>query len=130
MIGSQPQKAIVDSLRTAALAVGQRVYDGVPGDAVLPYVQVADPQTVDTSDQCHDLFEFFINVHVWSEIQGSSVEAQNIGEAIRKRLTGEDLQIEDYAVIFLKFESANLLREEDRVTIHVVLTFRLLLQPQ
>lgn len=127
MIGPQVQKALVAALK-GATAAGPRVYDGVPKSATYPYVVIGEEQSVDEGDQCHDLFEVFDDIHVWSQKQGSLVEAKQIAEEVRKTLTDNELSVEGYALIELTFQNGRVLRDPDGSTAHAVMTFRLLLQ--
>lgn len=129
MIGPQAQKAIVATLRAANIAGGS-VYDSPKKDAPYPYVVVGEDQSVDAGDQCHDLFEHFADIHVWSQKQGSLVEAKEIAQSVRQVLTAANIDIDNYALIELTFTSGRTLRDPDGATAHAVLTFRLLLQPE
>ncbi|MCO6386237.1 DUF3168 domain-containing protein [Aliihoeflea sp. 40Bstr573] len=126
MIGAQLQDAIRDRL-VAQNITGGRIYDRIPPNAVFPYVAIGDEQSIDDGDQCADIFEVYVDLHVWSRADGR-YEAKEVGEAIRKALAA-DLTVADYHIILSEFENARILDDPDGLTTHGVITFRYLLQP-
>jgi len=62
-----------------------RVYDRVPNGAIFPYIQIADDQTINNTNQCGRGAEVFSRIHVWSREIGH-VQAKNIAWRVRQIL--------------------------------------------
>lgn len=126
MIGAQLQDAIRDRLIAENVAAG-RIYDRIPPSAVFPYVEIGDEQTNDDGDQCAEMFEVYVDLHIWSRAPGR-YEAKAVGEDCRKALAG-GITVDDYHIILDEFETSRILVDPDGLTTHGVITFRYLLQP-
>lgn len=127
MIGPQLQKAVVARVKGQTSA-GQRVYDRAAPSASFPYIELGDEVSVNESDQCAELFDVSLDLHVWSRSVGK-VEAKQIGEAVRQALSA-DIAVDDYHVIEQTIESGRVITDPDGLTAHAVLTFRARLQPE
>lgn len=108
--------------------VSDRVYDRVPRSAAYPYVEFGDTQVLDVDEECHQSFEIYQTVHVWSEAVGN-VEAMRIVNALR-----EAVRAAQYAGTFtaagyqfpnVRHESTRYLDDPDGLTTHAIVTFQL-----
>lgn len=127
------QAAVIAALKNAAAVetiVGERIYDRVPDNAALPYVNYGDDQVlqddIDAGDCLQEGFEVFVTLHAWSNKVGQ-VEAKNLGGAIRAALHNAALTVSDHRLITFEHDSTRYLRDPDGLTSHGVLTFRALL---
>lgn len=128
MIGPQLHMAVVAALKAASVASGAVYYHVAPG-AALPYVEVAEEQVIDDGNQCADLFDVFLDIHVWTEATASGkIQAMQLGEAVRTALA-DPLSLADYAVILHEFDTARTMSDPNGRSFHGILTFRFLLQP-
>lgn len=120
------QGAVNRRLRAAVAGIGARVFDDVPQDAAFPYVELGEFQTVDDGAQCHDGFELFATLHVWSRRPGQ-VECKTIGGAVHGALHGAALDLgSDWQFLEIAHQDTRYLKDPDGVTTHGVLTFRAL----
>ena len=124
----------VFAVLSAALAGVAGVYDRVPLDvagkvaAAFPYVHIGEDHIVADTDQCHDAFDAFAVVHVWSRAVGK-VEAKTIMglvvAALAQNLAMTGFQILTWACV----EGPKHMTDLDGLTSHSVVTFRYRLGP-
>lgn len=110
--------------------IAQRVYDRIPPAATMPYVTIADAQVIEDGADCIEADEVNFDIHVWSRPTNTgSLEAKAIAGLLRKALHGFDLPLsDDNLTIDLAFTDARFLRDPDGLTVHGVVSFRLLSQ--
>lgn len=128
------QKAVRAALvgsATLATAMGGtvNVYDRVKPDAVFPYLNITDAQTIDDGNSCDEhATEAFVDVHIWSRVVGAG-EAKEIGSVVRS-LLATILTVEGWRCVVGNFENARWFRDSDGLSVHGVMTFRYLLDPE
>ena len=130
----QLQKAIVAALKAGATGplVEGRIYDGVPGSAVKPYVSFGPFQLLPEHGDCLNGGEAFITLDAWSVIPGTSstVEVKQIGAAIAADLDLADIELEaPQRLVELTIEQTQYLRDPDGITAHGVITVHAWTEP-
>lgn len=121
------QKGLHDVL-TAALAP-KKVYDTVPAGAVFPYLTMGDVQVLDDGNTCStDMFEAFADIHVWSRIGGSQVEAKTVSAQVWDALKAP-FAVPNWTITTTELQTARHFRDSDGITAHSVFTFRFLIEP-
>lgn len=114
-------QALKASIDVSAL-VGDRIYDTVPRDAVLPYVSLG-PMIATTDDaDCITGFEIMVQIDVWSQAVGLP-EAKQIVDAVRVTLHDADLAMGVNALVMIEHRSSNVSRDPDGITNHGMCEF-------
>ena len=119
------QGAIVARLKADAALnalINARVYDNVPSDAVLPYVNFARDDVVQDDATCVTGYEINFGIDVWSNGVGY-VEAKKIAHAVVKSLHNWDASLPTHSVITLQHRQTRMFRDEDGLTSHGVVEF-------
>lgn len=111
-----------------ALGDPPRLYDAVPREAVFPYAVLGDGQENDWSTATERGSEHILAIHVWSR-GGGHREAKQIAAAIRGCLDGASLALAGFALIDLRFQSADYARQPDGDTWRASLRFRAVTEP-
>lgn len=121
------QDAIVARIRDQVAGLSGRFYDQVPQNAVFPYGELGEFQTLDDSADCVDGAELMVTLHFWSRKVGQ-VEAKNLASAARTALHGFALDLgADWHVVLFEHRSTNILKDPDGVTTHAVFSGRSLI---
>jgi hypothetical protein len=112
-------------------AVGDppRVFDTPPRGTAFPYIVIGDDTESDWSTASEPGSEHAIQVHVWSRADGRK-EAKLVADAVRDTLDGAELSVTGQALIDIRYLETALTRDSDGETIHAVLRFRAVLEPQ
>ncbi len=119
------QGAVVARLKADAalnVLVSARVYDNVPPDASLPYVNFARDDVVQDDATCVTGYEINFGVDVWSDGVGY-VEAKKIAHAVVKALHNWDASLPTHSVVTLQHRQTRMFRDEDGLTSHGVVEF-------
>lgn len=125
--GYELQVAIVMALRAAGVA-GGRVYDSVPQNAAMPYVNVGQIDVVDDGAECIDAVEVTVTIHTWSAAVGKP-EAQAIQAHIRANLHEASLALATWALVDLRHRDSTTFSDPDNITTHGISIFRALIDP-
>ncbi len=126
------QKAVYVALVAddgVGLLIGDRIYDGAPRNAVFPYVTLGRATLTDWSTGTEAGAEHRLTLDVWSRAHGKS-ECLAIAEAIRVALHDAALALAGHALVNLRFETADTVRDPDGITFHGVLRFRAVTEPE
>jgi hypothetical protein len=124
------QKAIVATAEADAgltALIAQRLYDRPPQNPTHPYVTFGPFQSVDSSDQCHDGVEVFVELNVWSRDVGMG-EAQAVSKALTLALDNE-LSVSGFEVQIHEVEGVFTNRDTDNLTIRSRINLRYVLAP-
>jgi hypothetical protein len=128
------QKAIVAALKADAAVnalVAGRIYDGVPANAVKPYVSFGPFQVLPEQGDCLDGADATIQLDGWSNKQGSTVEAKQLGAAIAAALDEATLALDlPHKLIDLRLANTRYVREPDGITAHAIVTLRAFTEPR
>jgi hypothetical protein len=116
-----------DALETA-MGGTVRAYDRVPPAPTFPYISFSEAQVIDNGNTCeHDMFEIFVDLHVWSRTVGMS-EAKTISGVVRSVMLALEIAT-DWKIPVVEFQTSRHMNDPDGLTVHSVNTFRFLLEP-
>lgn len=126
------QEAVYGALTSSAavqayLGNPARVYDMVPPAANFPYATLGDVlvKEYDTKDQSG--FEQALTLHVWSRYRGRK-ELKQIIQTIYDVLHNAALNVTGANYVSCIFQSASTLQENDGLTLHGILRYRIIVQ--
>jgi len=127
------QKAIVATLKADAAVmalVAGRIYDGVPANAVMPYVSLGTFQLLPDGGDCLDGGEAIIQLDGWA-IGPASVEVKRLGAAIAHALdkAALNLALDGQHLVEIVATETQYLRDPDGITAHAVVTFHVWAEP-
>ncbi len=112
----------------AVLGTPPRLYDAVPREAGFPYAVLGDGQENDASTATEPGSEHILAIHIWSRAGGHR-ECKQTAEAIRDALDGAALALTGFALIDIRFQSADYARQPDGDTWRASLRFRAVTEP-
>ncbi len=122
------QKAILSALKTANIA-GQRIYDAVPTSPTFPYVSFGPFDVLTEEADEYEGSDSTLQIDGWSRATGS-VEAKQLGRAIRAALHGATLPLdENQRLVALTVPSVRYTNDPDGLTSHVIVTVRARTEP-
>jgi hypothetical protein len=125
------QKAVFAALVADAgvgALVGDRIYDAPPREPVFPYVTIGDTRVSDWSTGTETGAEHRVALVAWSRERGKR-ECYTVIEAIEAALHDAALTLEDHALVNLRFEFADVVRERDGITWRATMRFRAVTEP-
>lgn len=104
-----------------------RLYDVVPPSATFPYATLGDVliKQFDTKDQYG--FDQSLVLHVWSRYRGRK-ELKQIIQTIYDVLHNATLNVTGANVVMCQFQSASTAQENDGLTLHGILRYRIIVQ--
>jgi hypothetical protein len=116
---------------TTGVLVGGRIYDGVPPNAVKPYVSFGPFQLLPEHGDCLDGGEAIMTIDAWSVVPGTSstVEVKAIGAAIARDLDRATLTLDGQRMIEFSIEQIQYMRDPDGITAHGVVTVHAWTEP-
>lgn len=117
------QTAIFERL-AADDELGAAVFDHVPEGAPYPYVVIGE--AIETPNNWHGGHgrDTTVNLHVWSRQRGFS-EANRIADRITQLLDHQPMTVPGHAVISVRHEFSQTLRDTDPEIRHVPIRFRI-----
>lgn len=123
--------ASADAAVTAA--VGARIYDAVPADALFPHVDIGEVQVIADAVDCADTVEVWATLHVWSRAVGRP-EAASISQALRAAFAAafatDSFAIHaDWRIADFGHRETRIFLDPDGLSTHAVATFRAFLDP-
>ena len=110
-----------DSNLTTTL--GAAVYDEVPENSSVPYVQLGPALTQDYSTKDVTGSEITLTLDVWSRYKGGK-EVKNLMDRVHTLLHDSNLSVTGHNLINMRFEFGDVLRDPDGITRHGVMRFR------
>lgn len=125
------QKAIVAALRAdAGLAalIGARVYDDPPRETPFPYVGIGPASLAEADTDLERGHVHLFHLDIFSR-QGGRKEVRQILGAIEAVLHDADLALDGHRLINLRFELADIFREEDGETMRGTVRYRAVTEP-
>jgi len=128
MNGWELQKAVVARLQayTPITDLVAGVYDHVPQDSAYPYIVAGDDSAIpfDTDNSIGS--ETDVTIHAWSRYRGRK-EIKQVLDAIHAGLHRFALVVANAATVLCTFEGSDSFTEEDGLTRHGVIRFRVIL---
>lgn len=106
-----------------------RIFDTPPRGTAFPYIVIGDDTESDWSTATESGSEHSVVIHIWSRAD-SHKEAKLVSDAVRDTLDGAELNVTGQALIDIRYLETGFTREADGETIHAVLRFRAVLEPQ
>lgn len=124
------QKGIVSILKSGqtGMITNGRIYDGVPGSAVKPYVSFGPFQMLPEHGDCLDGGEAFVTLDGWTS-GPDTVQSKQLGAAIASDLDRRELSLDGQRLIELSIEQSQYLRDPDGITAHAVITVHAWTEP-
>lgn len=124
----EAQEAIYDVLVAdsgVGALVDNRIYDSVPPDPTYPFVNVGEGDAVEADDKTKDGALQTATVHIWSRKDGFK-EVKQIMGAVHTALHRIDLTVDGAEVGWIRWTSANWLKDPDGRTRHGIQNFEIL----
>lgn len=124
------QKAIIDKLESSSLLKSKVTGifgDDVPEKQPFPLIQISN--ATETPNNTFDKLgkDTTFTIHIWSQYDGFK-ECYEILTVIEDLLDYQELSVNNYQTIFIRFENANALRgEDDRNLRQIAVRFNLVL---
>lgn len=118
--GAVYQHLIGDPSLTAL--IDGRVYDPPPEDAVFPYVDLGEAQTLRDDATCVSGMQIFLTLHAWSTDVGFP-EVKRVAGAVVDALHLTPLSLVTYRLISLMHRQTRIFRDADGLTSHAVIEF-------
>jgi hypothetical protein len=125
------QKALVAWLNghSTGPLVGGRIYDGIPGSAIKPYVSFGPFQLLPEHGDCLNGGEAFVTIDAWAA-GPSTVEVKQIGTAIAADLDLAPIVLDaPQRLVEMSIEQTQYLRDPDGITAHAVITVHAWTEP-
>jgi Protein of unknown function (DUF3168) len=125
------QKAVVAALRAdAALGalIGTAIYDDPPREAAFPYVSLGAASLADGDTASERGYVHLFHLDIWSR-QGGRKEVRAILGAIEAVLHDASLALDGHSLVNLRFEFADIFRDEDGETMRGVVRYRAVTEP-
>lgn len=102
------------------------VYDDVPENTAYPYVILGEETTANNGSKTVDGVEHTITIHVWSQYRGRR-EIKEIMESVYSLLHEADISVTGASLVHIRQEFSNTLMENDGITRHGVMRFRVVM---
>lgn len=117
------QKAIYDRLVADAAVgdlVGDRIYDGPPTDAAMPYVSFGSTDWYEDGDAtgCIAARVETVQIDCWSQLQGRKRGAKALVDAVAKALHRSSMTFETNALGWIRVTRTQVLDDPDGITAH------------
>ncbi|MFK7695403.1 DUF3168 domain-containing protein [Paenibacillus sp. HJGM_3] len=105
------------------------VHDEVPQDAAFPYVTLGESTSIPWRTQSRFGEEVTITLHIWSRYRGFK-EALQILEDLNRLLADQVFAISGWEMSACYYEFSDTIRDDDGITRHVPVRYRLQLQKE
>jgi len=122
----QLQKTIFDSLsgdNNLTSTLGATVYDYVPDSSAFPYVKLGEETAIDNGTKSLQGNEHTLVIHSFSRYRGSK-QIKEIMSRIYALLHESSLSVSGASLVNLRFEFADVIKENDGLTSHGLQRFR------
>lgn len=120
------QKAIFSALDgnvTDGQGITISVYDDVPENSTYPYVILGEETTANNGSITLDGVEHTLTIHAWSQYRGRR-EIKQIMESIYHLLHDAAITVSGASLVNIRHEFSTTLAENDGITRHGVMRFR------
>lgn len=120
------QKAIYSTLNgsvTGVSGASVSVYDDVPEDPTYPYVILGEETTANNGSKTLDGVEHTLTIHAWSQYRGRR-EIKEIMESVYSLLHEAAITVSGASLVNIRQEFSQTLAENDGITRHGVMRFR------
>lgn len=107
--------------------VGSRIFDRVPADAQLPYVQFSKSSSARDHMSCVRSWTLYPDIDVWSSDVGFA-EVKRIMDAVAECIDGAALVLETMRLAMIIEYKTDVFRDADGLTSHGVVTFKAIVE--
>lgn len=102
------QKAIFQKLSGGPYPV----YDAVPTDSTMPYIQIGEEVLNDNSTKTDKRTKHLVTIHCWSNYQGTK-QAKEMNDFVVDTLTQYDYNLVGYKVDMIQLELVQVIKDPD-----------------
>lgn len=103
-----------------------RVFDDVPDNQPMPYIEIGDDVLNDFGGHTFSGFEGTVTINVWSEALGKK-ECKEIQEAVYTLLHNIDLALAGFNTINFRYSDGDIIGDPDGRTHHGIQLFNIML---
>ena len=107
---------------------GDRVYDNIPSNEVFPYISFGPSDFISDDADCIDGRQETVQLDIWSQKQGSLVEAKNLTDAVKSALHDAEGDLGVNALVGLRVPSARVVRDPDGKTARGIISVEALVE--
>jgi hypothetical protein len=111
----------------ALIGVPARVFDHVPDGTAFPYVEIGEVSARRFDSASRNGLDCTVTLNVWSRYSGRR-EAKQILDAIYAVLHDGSLSVAGNAHVLTSFQSAETKRDDDGLTYHGLVKYRVIVQ--
>lgn len=127
------QRSIYQTLAAAPALTGrlggERIYSKTPQGHALPYITLGQTVTLDWSTGTELGTEHDLTLHIWTSAD-SAEEVHEIMEAVKALLHDRPLSLDDHYLVNLRHEFAEARIDPDGETMHGIVRYRAVTEPQ
>lgn len=98
--------------------VSDRIYDGVPDDAVFPYISLGPSDYNPDDADCIDGREETVQLDCWCRDDGLKWPCKQLVDAVKAALHEEDTELTSGALVEMQVTLARVVDDPDRITAH------------
>lgn len=103
------------------------IFDYVPSGHPFPFISIGEG----TEEMFHTFSRFgrdiSLNIHIFSQHEGFK-QAQVILDRVVSLLDYNDIEVDDFDVVYLRYANGQRIREPDGITHHINATFEIIMQ--
>lgn len=107
--------------------VDGRVFDRVPADAPMPYVQFSKTGSSRDRISCVKSWTIYPDIDVWSSDVGFA-EAKSVMAAVAECIDGATLVLETMRLVMIIEYKSDVFRDADGLTSHGIVTFKAIVE--
>ncbi len=100
------------------------VFDDVPENTAYPYIKIGEETSTNIATKTLDANEHTITIHVWSQYRGGFRDVKVIMQQIFTELHNSDITVSGASLVNIRHEFETVLLEQDGITRHGVMRFR------
>lgn len=125
------QQAVYDILKADSVLMGKvsGIYDEVPTNSVFPYITLGEMTSIPY--RAFSVFgeETTVTLHIWSRAKGFKESAAILSD-VNRLLADTEITVAGYEIASCSYEFSETLRDEDGITRHIPVRYRIQLQQQ
>ena len=123
------QQAIFSTLNSASITDYENhaitgVFDDVPENTAYPYVVIGEETSINAATKTLDAHEHTLTIHVWSQYRGGMRDVKVIMQQIFTALHNSDITVSGASLVNIRHEFEQVLLEQDGITRHGIMRFR------
>jgi L-cystine uptake protein TcyP (sodium:dicarboxylate symporter family) len=109
------------------MSLVQGVFDDVDDNQAFPYIIIGEATENPFNTFGKDGKESTITIGIWSQYKGFK-EALDILKQMNATLDDASLSLSEHNLVLIHYDSAQTIREQDGITRHVPVTYRVIIQ--